>query len=154
MKWLHRICSLVLMAFSGVIVISSVQVGVGSVQSPGPGFMGFFASVLLVILSFAIFIRDFRIVGRGGDGKPPADRKLPAKSMILAAALCSYTFLLTTLGFLVSTVILVFIMLLLNNPRKWVYHLVISMIIVNVSYLVFYKWLRVILPSGIFNIGW
>jgi putative tricarboxylic transport membrane protein len=154
MIWLHRICSLLLMGFSGVIVVASLGVGVGSVESPGPGFMGFLASILLFVLSSAIFIRDLNIMGKRDEKKSPPGRKDITKPVILSFALCSCTFLLTTLGFLVSTFILMFIMLLVTDPRRWLYHLLIAALIVNVSYLLFYKWLGVILPSGIFNIHW
>ena len=154
MKWLHRICSLLLIGFSGVIIISSLRVGVGNVQNPGPGFMGFLASVVLFVLALAIFIKDLKNLDKRDGKKPLASRKAVTKPIILAMTLCSYTFLLTTLGFLISTFILMFVMLLLSDPKRWAYHLVIALIIVNVSYLIFYKWLRVILPSGIFNIGW
>jgi putative tricarboxylic transport membrane protein len=154
MKWLNRICSLLLMGFSGVIIIASLRVGVGSVKSPGPGFAGFLAAILLFVLSLAIFTRDLSTLGRRGEGKLSLRRQAVMKPVILAITLCSYTFLLTTLGFLISTFILMFIMLLLSDPRRWVYHLVIALLIVNVSYILFYKWLGVILPSGIFNIRW
>ena len=47
-----------------------------------------------------------------------------------------------------------FIMLLVNNPRKWYLHLVNALVIVNITYVVFYKMLRVLLPAGTFRISW
>jgi putative tricarboxylic transport membrane protein len=152
MKWLHRVSSLALMGFSVLIGTSSLQLGVGNVQNPGPGFMGFLASVLLFILCLSIFVKDLKRLGRAEEGA--TDWKYLTKPSVLAATLCGYAFLLPALGYLISTFFLLFVMFFVYDPRKRLHHAVIAFIIVNISYLVFYKWLRVILPVGIFNIGW
>jgi hypothetical protein len=76
------------------------------------------------------------------------------KPLIITVALCTYALIFDALGFLLSSFILMTIMLLISSPRRWYYHIFVAFIIVNVSYLVLCKLLRVIFPVGIFRIQW
>lgn len=154
MKRLNQVSSLFLAGFSVLIIIFSLKLGVGNVKDPGPGFMGFLASILLLILSFIIFIKDFYLFAKKYEDKSAISRERLTKPFILAITLCGYAFILRTAGYLISTFFLMFIMLFLYNPRKWYSHVVIALIIVNASYLLFYKWLSVLLPAGRFNLRW
>ena len=154
MKWLHSLSSLLLISFSVLILVLSLRIGIGSFDNPGPGFMGFLASILLFLLTVIIL---------GKETMKPARQELEGHSMhwksltkpfVLTMALCCYAFILEILGYLVSTFFLMFVMLLINNPRKWALHIVNALIIVNVTYLIFNKVLRVLLPSGAFRISW
>ncbi|MDI7258651.1 MAG: tripartite tricarboxylate transporter TctB family protein [Thermodesulfobacteriota bacterium] len=153
MKRLNQTTSFFLIGFSVLIIISSLKVGVGSPQAPGPGFMGFLASLLLLSLSLVIFAKE-SLKSAKEEGKGHFGWENLSKQFILTVALCGYAFLLEILGFLLSSFILMWIMLLIDNPRKWFYHMVVAFIVANVSYLVLYKLLRVVLPAGIFRIGW
>ena len=153
MKRLNQVTSLFLIAFSILILTSSLKIGIGNLQGPGPGFMGFLCSILLLILSLVIFaIESAKSAEEKGEGH--LGEKNLAKQLVLTVSLCGYALLLETLGFLLASFILIWIMLLINNPRKWLNHTMVSFIVVNVSYLVLCKWLRVILPVGIFRIQW
>ena len=152
MKRLKQATSLCLMVFSILIIISSLKLGVGSVKAPGPGFGGFLASVLLLVLSSVVLIKESTTsteeekLGLGWENL--------SKQFIITVALCGYAFFLETLGFLVSGFILMWIMFLIDNPRKWHTHMFTAFIVINVSYLVLCKLLRVIFPAGIFRIQW
>ncbi len=151
MKWLNQVTSLFLMAFSILILTSSLHLGVGSLQAPGPGFVGFLASILLFVLSLVIFVKEIISVG---EEKTSLGWQNLSKSFIITVALSGYALFLETLGFLLSSFILMTITLLISSPRRWYYHMLVAFMIVNVSYLVFCKWLRVVLPLGIFHIRW
>lgn len=153
MKWLNRISSLFFMGFCVLIMTSSLKLGVGNFNAPGPGFMGFLSSILLLCLSLIIFAeenvrsRKEEIGGSFGWGNF-------STQFIVMVALCVFAFFLEVLGFLLSSFILMSMMLLTANPRKWVTHLLVAFVVVNVSYLIFCKLLRVVLPAGIFRIQW
>jgi len=151
MKRLNQATSLSLIGLSILIITSSLKIGVGNLQAPGPGFLGFLASILLLVLSFVIFIQDSK---RGVGEKASFGWENLSKPFIITVALCSYAFFLEILGFLLSSFILMTIMLLISNPRRWYYHMFVAFIIVNVSYLVLCKLLRVVFPVGIFRIQW
>jgi len=151
MKRLNQATSLSLMGFSILIITSSLKLGVGSLQAPGPGFMGFLVSILLVILSLIILIQESK---RGSGEKASFGWENLFKPFIITVALCIYALIFDTLGFLLSSFILMTVMLLISNPKKWYYHMLVAFIIVNVSYLVLCKLLRVVFPVGIFRIQW
>jgi len=76
------------------------------------------------------------------------------KPIILTVALCGFALFLETLGFLVAGFLLMWVMLLINSPKKWIKQIVVALIVVNVSYFILHKLLGVILPSGILRIQW
>jgi len=140
------------MVFSILIIISSIKLGVGSVKAPGPGFGGFIASTLLLVLSLVILIKESAtLTEEKGLGLGWGNL---SKQFIIMIALCGYAFFLETLGFLISGFILMWIMFLMDNPKKWHYHMLTAFIVINVSYLVLSKLLRVIFPAGLFRIQW
>jgi putative tricarboxylic transport membrane protein len=139
------------MGFSLLIILSSLKLGVGDFQTPGPGFMGFLASILLVVLSLIILIQESK---KEGGKKGPFGWDNLSKPFIIIVALSIYALILDTLGFLLSSFLLMWVMLLISNPRRWFYHMIVALIIVNVSYLVLCKLLRVVFPAGIFRIQW
>jgi hypothetical protein len=153
MKRLNQVTSLFLMAFCILIITSSLKLGVGSLKAPGPGFMGFLSSILLFILSLVIFAKESATSAKE-EGIGHFGWENLSKQFIITVALCGYAFVLEILGFLISSFILMWIMLLTDNPRKWFYHMVVAFIVVNGSYLILCKLLGVVLPGGIFRIRW
>ncbi len=140
------------MVFSILIITSSLKLGIGSLKAPGPGFAGFLASIILLVLSLVILIQESTKLTE--EKKIGLDWENVSKQFIITVALCGYAFFLETLGFLISGFILMWIMFLIDNPRKWYYHMLTAFIVINVSYLVLCKLLRVIFPAGIFRIQW
>jgi putative tricarboxylic transport membrane protein len=151
MKWLNLIVSFSVIGFSLLILALSLKLGFGSPQSPGPGFMPFLASIVLLSLSLLVLI-----TGEVQDGKKKLfiTWEVLKKPIGLAFTLCGYSFVLEILGWLFSTFLLMFLMLSIYDPRKWHVNLLFSAIVANLSFLIFYKWLAVQLPMGIFHLGW
>lgn len=67
------------------------------------------------------------------------------RSVIFALMLIAYCFLITLLGFIISTIILVIAILLFYGARKWYYY-AIPLAMVGVVYYVFGVLLRISLP--------
>lgn len=150
MKWLERISSLFLMAFSVLIFWSSVRLGIGSPGDPGPGFMPILASVVLFGVSIVIFV--IGIQGASEKESSLTDLRGLTKPVCLVMILLGYAYLLGILGFLGAAFLAMFAMFSLAERRKWRLNLVISGITVIVGYIVFAKWLQVQLPAGILGI--
>jgi len=92
MKWLRPASSFLLMSFSVLIFVSSLQVGVGNFRSPGPGFMGFLSSILLIVLTGITLVKE-NIRSAVGQEKESSIRwESLKKPCILTVALCGYTF--------------------------------------------------------------
>lgn len=67
------------------------------------------------------------------------------RSVIFALMLIAYCFLITLLGFIISTILLVISILLFYGARKWYYY-AIPLVMVGVVYYVFGVLLRISLP--------
>jgi hypothetical protein len=152
MRRLNQTTSLCLIVFSVLIIVSSLRLGIGSFKAPGPGFGGFLASMLLFVLSGVTLVRE--------STKSTEEEKLGlgwgnlSRQFIITVALCGYALFLETFGFLVAGFFLMWAMFLVDNPRKWYIHMFTAFIVINVSYLVLSKLLRVIFPAGVFRLQW
>ena len=149
MKVLTLVSSLVLIGISTFVFFSSLSLGIGKLQNPGPGFMPFLASILVFTLSVFVFVKG--IQGEKG-GPSPLNRKRLPKPTLLVMAILAYSFLLDSLGFLISIFLLLFAMFSMEEPQKWRKNIVLSAIVVMISLLIFKKWLGVRFPAGIFSI--
>lgn len=154
MKWLKRIFSLFLIGLSIIICIGSLKLGMGSFRNPGPGLIPFITSSLIFCLSLLIFIMDFIKVDESEDERPFFVRKNLQKPVTLVVVLSGYTFLLNIFGYLVTTLVLIFLMLFIFDPdlQKWWKYLTIGTVVAFLSFVIFCKWFQVQLPIGIFQI--
>lgn len=153
MKWLNLTSSIFLVCLSIVICFASIKLGIGEPRNPGMGFMPFLASSLSFFLSLVVLIRNLTERNESRDKEAVLTRKKFQKPIILIIGLFGYTFLFNMLGFIFTTFLLIFLTLFIFDPKKWYLHIVIGAIAVNLSFLIFCKWLQVPLPTGIFHIG-
>ncbi len=151
--WMNRISNFFLLAFSFLILLGSLRLGMGSVRDPGPGFVPFLASLLLLCLSLVIFVKEIR-------GSPVKGAKFSflggkdlAKPICLMVALIGFAWIFTLLGYLLSTFLLMFTLFSIYQAKRWHVHIAAAALIAGLSFLVFYLWLRVPLPTGLFDIN-
>ena len=158
MRLLNPASSLFLMAFAILIFTSSLRLGMGDHQNPGPGFLPTLASALLFLLSLTIFVKDLRLPStRNQSGQEEQsgilfDWKRSKTPMILAVTLAIYFLVLERLGFLISTFLLMFVMMLTYESKKWYRDLLIAALFAAMSFLLFDTLLEVRLPPGVFHI--
>jgi len=150
--WMSRISNLFFLAFSLFILISSLRLGMGTVQDPGPGFVPFLASVLLLVLSSSIFIQERRRAHAKDDKSLSVKRENLGKPIGLMIALIGFALALERLGYLLSIFLLMVAFLNLYRAKRWYVQLATAAVIAGASFLVFYVWLRVPLPTGLFDI--
>jgi putative tricarboxylic transport membrane protein len=150
MKWLHRLSSLSLMAFSVWVFLSSLRLGVGTPKEPGPGFMPLLAAVLIFSLSLWGFIRRF--YGTPGKKARARDRSFFLKSGIFVATILLYALILEAAGFIVAGFLLLSAEFSITQPKQWPKNLAIAALVSILSFIVFRRLLGVQLPRGIFSI--
>lgn len=152
MKWLNRISSILLIGLSIRVCFASVKLGIGEYRNPGPGFMPFLTSCILFLLSTAVLIKDFIRVEQGGESLMTWGKL--KRPISLVVGLTGYSFLLNLFGYLITTFLLISLMFFIFDPdlKKWWKYFIIGAIATNLSFLIFYTWLRVELPIGIFRI--
>ncbi len=133
------------------IVFLSLKYGVGTFREPGPGFITFFAGLILAVLSLALFFSSFR------DG---ADRNSLrslwsglefGKVFYVLLLLVAYVFLLKPLGFLIGTFLLLALLFRVKGSYRFKTVLLMSLFVTAGSYLIFEIWLQAQLPKGLFG---
>jgi putative tricarboxylic transport membrane protein len=154
MKWLSRLVTLFLLGFSLFICQLSLKLGVGRAGKPGPGFMPLLASALLFFLALSVMIMELIRSAKEEGNRPFIRMEHLARPISVFIMLFGFSFILNTVGFLISIFLLLFLLFFIYEPKKWLMHLVVAVIIANASFLLFCKWLQVQLPVGIFNMGW
>jgi hypothetical protein len=137
---------MILAIFTGVI---SIQLGVGGLDLMGTGFMPLLASILLFALSLIDLISSL-VKGRAGkrDKEGPALGEL-AKPAILIGALIVYVYFLRRVGFPIMTFLLVYVLFVMMQPKKWRLDLFYAALVSAATFLFFDVALKVRLPAGI-----
>jgi hypothetical protein len=131
------------------IAISSLKYGFGTFHEPGPGFITFFAGAILTFLSLALFFSSFRDrVDRGGLRNLWAGLEF-GKVLYVILLLVAYTLMLKSIGFLISTFVLLFLLFRVKGSYRLRTILLMSFLVTTGSYLIFEIWLKAQLPKGI-----
>ncbi len=146
----HQISSLVWLSFAGFIAIESLRLSVGTWRDPGPGFLPLGTGILLGVLSIANFYRSRKgkaIVPKESWYSPDRWPKL----LIVTAALFFYLLLWPVLGFLLSTIALLFFLLRIVEPQTWKISIGASLLIPIAFYGIFEVWLKTQLPKGLWG---
>jgi putative tricarboxylic transport membrane protein len=131
------------------IALCSLKYGFGNLHEPGPGFITFFAGAILIILSLSLFFSSCR------DQKTPVSLQTlwagleTGKVLYVIVLLVAYTFLLKSLGFLISTFFLLFLLFRVKGTYRLKSIFLMSLLVTVGSYIIFEIWLKAQLPKGI-----
>ena len=132
--------------FAGVI---SIQLGIGGLDLMGSGFMPFLASALLFVLSFIDLILSFLKSRAQKTDKKSLTLGTLVKPAILVGALIVYVYFLSSIGFMIMTFLLVYVLFVMMQPQKWRLDLLYAFLVSAVTFFFFDVILRVRLPAGI-----
>jgi putative tricarboxylic transport membrane protein len=130
--------------FGAAAAYESAKLPFGTIHSPGQGFFPWWISAVIFLLALLLLFQALTSrssVTREGPGRIT---KVAALLVILAA----YTFLLETLGYPLSTFLLVLFMLRAIDTQRWAVALAMAAITSVGSYVVFAIWLSIPLPRG------
>ncbi len=146
-----RASSLFWMAIGLGFIYGSVRLGLGTLGEPGSGFLSFVAGICLTLMALILFIHSFI-----------REKALPDKisalwqgmkwhrSVMIALVLLGYILGLESIGFILCSLILIFLMLRVLEKYSWGKSILISVMASAFSYLIFSVLLKVMLPKGIF----
>ena len=127
----------------------SLKYGVGTFHEPGPGFITFFAGVILIVLSLALFFSNFRHQADRSSLRSLWAGLETGKIFYVLLLLVAYVFFLKPVGFLITTFLLLFLLFRVKGSYRVKTVLLISLLVTAGSYLVFEIWLKAQLPKGI-----
>jgi|MudIll2142460700_1097286.scaffolds.fasta_scaffold337210_2 putative tricarboxylic transport membrane protein len=138
------------LALSIVICVLALRLGIGTLHTPGPGFLLFWSGILLGILAIILRLLDY-------SKKKDRGRTIDLwkglkwhKVISVAIAMSIYILLLHRIGYLIMTFgLLVFLFRIVERSKPGA-EVVFALITVITTYLLFYVWLDVQLPRGLF----
>lgn len=145
-----RLSSLFWLALGAGGMYASLGLGLGTSGKPDSGFMAFMASCFVCLMALIVFIQSFR-------GAPGLQRRISSlwkgvywrRSLAVGLLTLAYILVLDTLGFVLTGVLLLIIIMRGLEKLSWKKTLIISTVTLIVSYLLFKVFLKASLPLGI-----
>ena len=146
-----QVSAAVWFVLGAIIAIASVPCDLGTLDSPGTGFLPFLAGLAISFFSMIGLVHS-TLKRKSGIGWKPMMRDFEwKKSLIVLLSLLAYALLLKPLGFLLCTILFVGSLLAAVQPQSW--YVVISGAIGTAigTYGIFEVWLKAQLPKGPFG---
>ena len=132
------------------VSVKGVSLGLRMNQEMGPGFFPFLAGGILVLLSVILFIQSSVKDGRPGYKESFWIDSNGKKRVLLTLLVTgAYPVVINHLGFLLSTLLLLFFLFRVIAHLKWKLVGVVGTATAVCSYLIFEVWLRANLPRNI-----
>jgi putative tricarboxylic transport membrane protein len=119
---------------------------VGGLHRPGPGFLPFYAAVLLALLSLVSLVQDLKSVS--GSAAEIWGGVRWGRWSIMVVALFAYVAVLERLGFVTATFLLMLVLYRLLEPYRWTTVLLFSLLTIGSAYFFFVYLLDSRLPIG------
>ncbi len=154
MRKLDIISGLFLLAVGGGVCLLAYRLGLGSVWEPGAGLIPFGAAALLVLMSLGQFLKALagQVRARSESETAAFGGLAWGRLAVLVCALVIYGIVLDTLGFHISTLLLMIALLRLSGHKKFFRTVAFSLLTVLCVYLVFEVWLGCPFPEGLLGI--
>lgn len=140
---------LILWIYTYLFVIpAQTEDGPPGIIALSPAFFCELITILLIFLSFLLIV--FSILHKNNLSVVEETEKSDRKKLALAvASIILYTYLLDIIGFFVSSIAIMLFLMIIFEYRKWI-QVVISLAIVTIFiYVMFFKALKVVLPTGL-----
>jgi putative tricarboxylic transport membrane protein len=139
------------LALGAFVIWSGVKLGLGSINDPGSGFVMFYTGILMCMFAAAI------VVSAMTEGGPTFAARWEGaswgKPVTIIASMIVFSMALEPLGFLLSTIPLMLLLLRVIDPVRWTLALPIAVLAPLGCWWVLKRALLIQLPTGMFDIG-
>ena len=133
------------------VVWSGVRLEIGRINDPGSGFMIFYTGILMSLFAASIL---FNGITRGGASLGSLWANVSwRKPLVIILCLAAFAVALEPLGFLLSAIPLMLLLLRAIDPVRWPLAIPIGVLAPLAVWWALKKGLLIQLPSGIFDIG-
>jgi putative tricarboxylic transport membrane protein len=147
-----RIFTFIWIALGACQCAESISLGLGSIMEPGPGFMPFVMGVIMIVLAVALFFESYFGARKASSERISLWSDVYWKRVIYVAILMlAYAVLLTKLGFLLDTFLMMVFLLKSGDPIKWPTAIFVGALTAGFSYVLFGIWLKVPFPAGVLS---
>jgi putative tricarboxylic transport membrane protein len=151
-KTRDMISSLFWMAMGIGISYGGYDLDVGSMHDPGSGFMFFWVGIIMIGLSLIILIKAAREKGVKGELSVLWKEIRWQKAISVLASLFVYAYVLTPLGFILATTLLLIFLFKAVEPQKWSWAILGAVVCTLAAYGLFHFWLGCQLPQGLLGV--
>jgi putative tricarboxylic transport membrane protein len=139
------------LALGGFVIWSGLKLKLGTINDPGSGYVLFYTGILMCLFAASII---FAAVTEGGPTFASRwENASWSKPLLVIACLTAFSFALDPLGFLLSSIPLMVLLLRLIDPVRWSLTIPIALLVPLGMWWVLKRALLIQLPSGIFEIG-
>lgn len=146
MKKTFFFANLCWLALAGLAALGSWRLEVGTLHSPGAGFLPFYAAILFGALAFVSLLQDLRTLSGPATEIWGGVRWIRWITMV--ASLFIYVAILDWLGFMLATFLLMLVLFRLLEPYRWTTVILFSLLTMGSAYLFFVVLLDSRLPRG------
>jgi putative tricarboxylic transport membrane protein len=139
------------LALGAFVTWSGLKLKLGTINDPGSGYVLFYTGLLMCV--FAASIVFAAITEGGATFASRWEDTRWTKPLLVIACLTGFAFALDTLGFLLSAIPLMLLLLRLIDPVPWKLAIPLAVLTPLGVWWVLKRLLLIQLPSGIFEIG-
>jgi hypothetical protein len=151
----NTIAASVIGALTIVYLYEALKLPFGAARMPDMGFVPVLAGFLVLGLCLLLIGKDLLHPVKTRPGETPAnqakDEGGSRKPLLLSLALIVYPLILVPVGFIPSTIGLMFYCLWVMKYRGWLGSLIIALLATGAAHLLFTVWLHVPFPRGILD---
>jgi putative tricarboxylic transport membrane protein len=139
------------LALGGFVIWQGVKLKLGTINDPGSGYVLFYTGILMCVFAASIIISA---ITEGGPTLASRwDNVSWSKPLLVIACLTTFSFALEPLGFLLSSIPLMLLLLRLIDPLRWTLAMPIAVLAPLGMWWMLKRLLLIQLPSGLFGIG-
>ncbi|MFK4512054.1 tripartite tricarboxylate transporter TctB family protein [Bradyrhizobium daqingense] len=139
------------LAIGGFVIWQGLKLKLGTINDPGSGYVLFYTGILICLFAGSIIISA---VTEGGPTLASRwENARWGKPLLVIACLAAFSLALEPLGFLLSSIPLVLLLLRLIDPVRWTLAIPIAVLVPMGMWWVLKRLLLIQLPSGLFGIG-
>jgi putative tricarboxylic transport membrane protein len=139
------------MAVGAAVAYAGYDLGLGSVQDPGAGFILFWVGLGMLALAVAVLVAALAAPPAGAEAPPAGGRR--SKVALVLLALVVYAYALPHLGFVLTTTMVLVFLFKVVEPQRWSVAIGGALASAVIAYVLFKVWLGAQLPPGPFGLG-
>jgi putative tricarboxylic transport membrane protein len=145
-KKTYCVANLFWLALAALSAVGAWRLEVGTLHSPGAGFLPFYAAILFGVLAFVSLLQDLKKMA--GPASEIWDGVRWTRWITMVASLFIYVAIMEWLGFMLATFLLMLVLFRLLEPYRWTTVLFFSLATMGSAYLFFVVLLDSRLPRG------
>jgi putative tricarboxylic transport membrane protein len=139
----------VVLAYALFLVYQSLNLGLGPSGQPGPGFLGFFLGLALIVAAVGLIFMNRGAEAPDGAGKAIEASRAWIKPLCALAALAAFVALLNVLGTVPTMIVFFFFWTKILERQSWATAVLLAVFGTASFYGLFALLLRIPLPAGL-----